>query len=376
MKKQKTNKTSILHALVLLAFLVCFQGCLAPEIPVETGMTFYQVPGVSIAVIENYDIAWAKGYGVKDANTKEKVTTNTLFQAASISKPVAAAAVLHLAAEGILDLDENVNDRLSSWKVPENALTREKKVTLRRVLSHKAGLSVENYRGYEQGLPLPTLTQILNGEKPANSAPVWVVIEPGTKDLYSGGGFTVMQKLLIDLKQKPFPEIMEQMVFSPLGMTRSTYAQPLPKAYFEDVSSGHQADGRPIRGKHHIYPEMAAAGLWTTPTDLCKFAIALMHSWTGQSGHFLPKVTARVMLSDHGDDRGLGFRVRDKGKNLLFSHSGSNVGFRCILAAYPARGQGAVIMTNADTGTFLINEILHALAVQYGWKHFRKIKRE
>jgi CubicO group peptidase (beta-lactamase class C family) len=339
-------------------------------------MTFYHVPGVSIAVIDKYDIAWAKGYGVKDAATQEKVTKNTLFQAASISKPVAAAAALHLVEKEILQMNEDVNNKLSSWKVPENELTREKKVSLRRILSHKAGLSVESFRGYEQGLPLPTLNQILNGEKPANSAPVWVVIEPGTKDQYSGGGFAVMQKLLIDQMHKPFPEIMEEIVLSPLGMTRSTYAQPLSEAHSEDVSSGHHADGHPIRGKHHIYPEMAAAGLWTTPTDLCTFAIAVMLSWTGQSEHFLSKVTARVMLSDHGEGRGLGLRVQDKGKDFMIKHSGSNVGFRSILVAYPARGQGVAIMTNAETGTFLINEILHALAVQYGWKHFRKIKRD
>jgi CubicO group peptidase (beta-lactamase class C family) len=338
-------------------------------------MDFHQIPGVSIAVIDNFTIAWAKGYGVKDAITKEQLTTNTLFQAASISKPVAAAAALHLVEKGILHLDEDVNNKLFSWKVPENELTRKEKVTLRRILSHKAGLSVESFRGYQQGHPLPTLTQILNGEKPANSAPIWIVIEPGTKDLYSGGGFMVVQQLLIDLMHKPFPEIMEQMVFSPLSMTQSTYEQSPLKASAEDVSSGHKADGHPLPGKHNIYPEMAAAGLWTTPTDLCKFAIAMMHSWTGRTDHFLSKKTVRVMLSNHGEGRGLGFRVQDKGRDFMFRHSGSNAGFKSILIAYPGRGQGVAIMTNADQGTFLINELLHAFAIQYGWKHFRQKKQ-
>ena len=344
---------------------------LPPSLSLRERMAYHKVPGVSIAVIDDSKIQWAKGYGVRDAKEKNLVTTDTLFQAASVSKSVAAAAALHLVEKGRISLDEDINNKLASWKVPENGLTREEKVTLRRILRHKAGLSVHGFGGYKPGSPLPLLVQILNGEKPANNAPIRVVIEPGRKDQYSGGGFTVMQQLMIDLMQRPFPDIMEKTVLHPLGMTRSTYAQPLPEEFLSSASSGHLANGRPIRGKHNIHPEMAAAGLWTTPTDLGKFAIAVILAWAGESDIVLSKKMARLMLSDHGDNRGLGFRVSDSGKDFLISHSGSNAGFRCILTVYPERGQGAVIMTNGENGVYLYEEILRAIAVEYGWRHFR-----
>ncbi|HUQ90745.1 MAG TPA: serine hydrolase domain-containing protein [Bryobacteraceae bacterium] len=218
-------------------------------------MRALHVPGVSIAVMEGGKIAWTAGYG-------DKVNPQTLFQAASISKPVAAMAALLMAQNGNFTLDEDVNAKLKTWKVPDG------KVTLRMLLSHSAGMTVHGFPGYEVDAPLPTLLQILDGGKPSNSAPVRVDIEPGSKWRYSGGGFTVVQQLMMDRMGWAFPEILQRMVLGRIGMRRSTYEQPLPEGMRENAATGHDRNGNPIKGRWHVYPEMAAAGLWTTPTDL------------------------------------------------------------------------------------------------------------
>jgi len=339
-------------------------------------MEHYKVPGVSVAVINNFKIEWAKGYGTKDVETTAPVDTETLFQAASISKPVAASAALHYVDEGLLDLDEDVNVKLVSWKVPENDFTVEKKVTLKGLLSHSAGLTVHGFPGYAQGREIPTLTQILNGEKPANTAPIRVDIIPGSYR-YSGGGYTVMQLLLIDVFKKPFPVQLKETVLDPVGMKRSTYEQPLPELLQDNAAVGHRRNNKPIKGKWHTYPEMAAAGLWTTPSDLCKFAIELMQSRAGRSNKLLSQAMTHEMLTavGSGGTYGLGLSLIGADDEFSFGHGGSNEGYRCYLVAYPEKGQGAAIMTNSDTGGQVIEEIRCALAAEYGWKNLLPVEK-
>jgi len=339
-------------------------------------MAHYSVPGVSVAVINDFKIEWAKGYGTKDVETGDPVNPDTLFQAASISKPVATSAALNYVEKGVLDLDEDVNTKLVSWKVPENDFTSEKKVTLRGLLSHTAGLTVHGFPGYAQGREIPTLIQILDGEKPANTAPIRVDILPG-RYRYSGGGYTVMQLLLIDVFKNPFPEQLKKITLDPLDMKRSTYEQPLPELLQDNAAVAHRRNGKPIKGKWHTYPEMAAAGLWTTPTDLCKFAIELMQSRAGRSNKLLSQSITNEMLTvvDTGSNYGLGLSVRGKGDEFNFGHGGSNEGYRCYLVAYPEKGQGAAIMTNSDRGGRLNEEILCALATEYGWKDYLPIEQ-
>ncbi len=334
-------------------------------------MKHYKVPGVSIAVINNYKIEWAKGYGVKEVLKEEVVTSDTLFQAASISKPVAAYAALHFVEERVLDLDENVNNKLDSWKIPENKYTEEKKVSLRGLLSHSAGLTVHGFRGYAEGEEIPTVQQVLDGEGPANSDPVRVDIEPDTQYRYSGGGFTVMQYMLTELKDRPFPQIMREIVLDPLNMRLSTYEQPLPENRRGEEAIAHRSNGKPIEGKWHTYPEMAAAGMWTTPSDLCRFAIELMLSVKGKSNKTLSEEMVSQMLTAQKENYGLGIGVGGKEENFSFSHGGGNEGFRCFLVAYPEKGQGAAIMTNSDNGGTLYSEILRSIANEYIWNDFQ-----
>ncbi len=339
-------------------------------------MEAYKIPGVSVAVIDNFKIEWAKGYGVKDEESGDLVTPKTLFQAASISKPVAAYAALYFVEKGLLDLDEDVNKKLISWKVPENEFTEKKKVTLRGVMAHSAGLTVHGFGGYAQGKQIPTLIQILDGEKPANSDPIRVDVEPGTKSRYSGGGFTVMQQLMIDVSGKTFPEIMRETVLGKIGMEDSTYEQPLPEEREEQAAQAHRLNGTQIKGRWHAYPEMAAAGLWTTPTDLCRFALEIMLSKKGKSNKVLSQKTAQEMLTVQYESMGLGLPLWHEGKDFRFMHGGSNAGFKCVLVAYPERGQGAAIMTNGDQGSNLYQEILRSLSDEYGWKDFKPTIKE
>jgi CubicO group peptidase (beta-lactamase class C family) len=334
-------------------------------------MRHYNVPGVSVAVIDGGEIAWARGYGVAEAGSADPVTPDTLFQAASISKPIAAMAALHMARYGHFGLDEDVNGKLKSWKIPENEFTRRKPVTIRGILTHSAGLTVHGFRGYAAGEAVPTLIEVLDGSGPANSDPIRVGIEPGTKSRYSGGGYTVLQQLMIDSFGKPFPGLMSTIVLRQAGMNNSTYEQPLPEARRSQAATGHRRDGAVVAGKWHTYPEMAAAGLWTTPSDLARFAIALQRAWKGESDGILTQELAVEMLTKQFDDAGLGVVLVGGGETAFFAHGGANEGFRCFLAAGVANGQGAVIMTNSDTGSALAQEILRAIAVEYNWPQYR-----
>ena len=337
-------------------------------------MAAYRVPGVSIAVIHNGAIEWAQGFGVAQVGGGP-VTADTLFQAGSISKPVAAMAALHLVEQGKLALDSDVNQALTSWRIPASAAAPGAVVTLRELLSHTAGLTVHGFPGYAAGAPIPTLVQVLEGEKPANTAPVRLEAAPGSRWKYSGGGYTVMQQLLLDVSHQPFPKLMHDTVLAPIGMVRSTYEQPLPMELRSGAATPYKANGTPVEGGFHIYPEMAAAGLWTTPTDLARYAIEIQRSLRGDSNRVLSAGMTKQMLVAGLGNHGLGLPIGGSPENPFFSHGGIDEGFEAVLAAYQQSGDGAVIMTNAQGGQLLASEILRSIASVYGWPDFHPIVR-
>jgi CubicO group peptidase (beta-lactamase class C family) len=342
----------------------------APTWSIEERLRQHKVPGASVAVIRDFKVEWARGYGVRDAGTREPVTERTLFQAGSISKPVAAMTILKKVEQGRLSLDEDVNARLVSWKLPGNEFTAKRKVTLAHLLSHTAGLTVHGFPGYAAGEPLPTVPQVLDGAPPANTAPVRVDLEPGTRFRYSGGGTTVAQLLLTDAERRPFPDIARETVLAPLGMTDSGYEQPLPAARARRAATGHLADGRAVEGKFHVYPEMAAAGLWTTPTDLAKFGIEVQLSLQGRSNRVLSKASAERMVTPFvSNDVGLGFFIQKRGQQIYFGHDGADEGFRAQLLLHREKGYGAVVMVNSNNGQ-IIGEIFRAVAREYGWDEY------
>lgn len=337
-------------------------------------MAHHKVPGVSVAFFDHGQIVWTRAYGFADVAARKPVTPDTLFQAASISKPVSALAALRLVQDGKLTLDEDVNVKLRSWKVPENDFTQQEKVTIRRILSHSAGLTVHGFAGYASDEPVPTVVQVLNGLKPANSDPIRVDIVPGTAFRYSGGGYVVLQTLLADVTGKPFPQMMSELVLRPAGMTHSTYEQPLPKNRASEVATPYRANGDPVKGGPHTYPEMAPAGLWTTPSDLARMAIEVQNEYTGKSSKILDQSTAKQMLTHQIGTWGLGFGLEIPGQPPHFGHGGANEGYRCDLEARTDSGQGFAVMTNSDSGGELAEEIFRSVSREYDWPDHRSVE--
>ena len=342
-------------------------------------MDYYKVPGVSVAFFERDHVVWARSYGYADVAQEIPVTPETLFQAASISKPVAALAALHLVEEGKLSLDEDVNAKLKSWKVPENEFTKNQKVTLRRLLTHSAGLTVHGFPGYASDEKVPTIIQMLDGEKPANTPAVRVGTEPGRILRYSGGGFTVMQLLLTDVTGKPFPELMNELVLRPAGMDRSTYQQPLSKDMESSEATPYLTSGEAVKGGPHTYPE-GAGGLWTTPSDLGRLALEVEKEYDGLSQKILTPTMAKQYLTVQTRGSwlepgqfGLGIQVKGSGNSLEFMHAGANAGYRCVLVDFPERHEGVAIMTNSDSGDHVMFALLRSIAKEYGWPDYRVI---
>ena len=331
-------------------------------------MKLYNVPALSVAVMEDFKIAWAKGYGTIGAGSTVPVTTRTLFQAGSISKPVAATGALYLVEHGKLALDDDVNVKLKTWKVPENEFTKEQKVTLRRLMSHTGGLTVHGFPGYDVDEKLPTLVQIFNGEKPTNTPPIRVDVVPGTLERYSGGGVTIEQQLMMDVTGKAFPEFMREAVLDKIGMTDSSYEQPLPPARAAMTAIGTYSDGKPVHGKWHVYPEMAAAGLWTTPTDLARFAIEIANSRHGKSNRVLSQKMTEEMLTPVMDGAGLGFFVEKENRGQ-FGHDGADEGFQAILTMNSETGKGLAMMMNSDNGIGMASYVLRRVAREYAWNY-------
>ena len=341
--------------------------------PLAQRMAELHVPGMSVAVIRQGEVEWARGFGVQEIGGAP-ATPDTLFQAASISKPVFALGVLRLVEQGKLDLDRDVNQYLKSWKLPENEYTRAKKVTLRGILSHSAGLTVHGFAGYESGEPLPSVLQILDGAKPANSPAIRVDVTPGTLYRYSGGGYVLAQQLLVDVTGIPTPKYLHDTVLAPLGMSHSTFEQPLPASRRNEVALPYRSNGTPVKGGPHVYPEMAPAGLWTTPTDLAHYAIGVQQMLAGKSKSVISASTARAMLTPVLGNHGLGPVTGGPPHHRLFTHSGGNEGYRCNLVAYE-NGDGLVVMTNGDNGGTLMDEVLRTVAFEYHWQELAPPER-
>jgi CubicO group peptidase (beta-lactamase class C family) len=325
------------------------------------------IPGLSIAIIDGGKVVRATGYGVTEKDGKTSVTPSTLFQAGSISKPVSALGALRLVEQGKLTLDEDVNGKLVSWRLPSSEFSADNKVTLRQILSHSAGLTVHGFPGYATDAPLPSVVQVLNGEAPANTAPVRVDIAPGSRWRYSGGGYTVAQVLMTDVTGRPFPELMHDAVLKPLGMNSSSFLQPPPAQSAHANASGHSANRQVVPGRWHVYPEMAAAGLWTTPSDLARFAIGIQQALAGTANPVISRAMARQMLTDQKNSFGLGLWLQGTGNKLQFSHGGRDEGFDANLTAYSETGQGAVIMINANDNSRMMQRLLAAIGHEYHW---------
>ena len=333
-----------------------------PVSPVST------VTAVSIAFVEAGKVKWVRTFGLADFANKRRATDDTLFQAASMSKPVAALAALRLVDQGILDLDQPINPRLRNWHVPTSAAGSTQSVTLAQLLSHTAGLTVSGFEGYEAGSRLPTVVNVLDGATPANSAAVKLFAEPGSSFAYSGGGYTVAQLLMTEATGETFPSLMQRLVLKPLAMRRSSFAQPLAGRYVADAATGYDKSGKAIPGRQHIYPELAAAGLWTTSSDYARFVIAVQNAIAGGRHALLQRRTAVRMTTPVSSGYGLGLDVTARGGRPAIAHGGANEGFRSVFfALLNGSRQGAVVLTNSDDGSAAGKSVLEILGKIYGW---------
>ncbi|MFZ2490687.1 MAG: serine hydrolase domain-containing protein [Thermoanaerobaculia bacterium] len=344
----------------------------APLASLPERMKHYRVPGVSVAAVEKSRLAWSRTWGVVRADSGERIANDTYFQAASTSKTVAAAIVMHLVDEGLLNLDEDVNAYLRTWHVRENEFTREQKVTLRRLLSHQAGLPSGNFT-WKEDAGAPTLAQVLEGEAPATNKPAVVEWTPGSRWQYSNVGFVVIQQLLEDVTGRPWEETAQEVVFRPLGMKHSTFdrarlrgAEALP----------HDEQGT-LREPQMPPTAVAQGGMMTTPSDLALFAAALMNAYNGKPNPLLSQPMARQLLHKELDldpkvfggafGEGLGVFLHGEGDDLALVSPGANTpGANCWLVAWPAKELAVVVMTNGAQGEVLAMEIIAAVRREYG----------
>ena len=326
-------------------------------------MSFYNVNAVSIAVIKDYKIEWAKAYGFADASEKRVATPQTLFQAGSISKTINSLGILKLVQEGKLGLDDDINNDLKTWKFPYDDVSKGKKITIANLLNHTAGLSVHGFGGYEKGAALPTTIQILEGLKPSNSGPVRSVFEPGLKLQYSGGGTTITQLILENTTGEKYEDYMLKNVLTPLGMNNSSFSQPPVKDKENLLATGYNYD-KEVKGKYHIYPEKAAAGLWTSPTDLAKYVIETQLSLLGKSNKILSKEMSEKRLK-----KDFGTFSDDFSGVRYFRHGGGTDGFICFYLGSVEDGNGIVVMTNGNSNK-MVEEIVASIAGLNQFKNY------
>ena len=343
-------------------------GDTIPKLNLEKRMKETAIQGLSIAVIRDYKIEWAKGYGWADVEEKRKVTTDTRFQAASISKSINSMGVLKLVEMGKLDPEADINKYLTSWKFPYDSISKNKKISVNNLLSHTAGLDIHGFPGYKKTDSLPTVQQILDGKRPANTKAVRSLFEPGTKFKYSGGGTTISQLALTSITKSDYADWMQKNVLDPLGMTNSSYQQP-PTA-IANLATGYYGNGNPVAGKFHIYPEQAAAGLWTTPSDLAKYIIECQLALEGKSKKVLSQAMMKKRLTPYIDSNAaLGVFIENRKGQSYFNHNGGNEAFLCTSYGSMQGGNGVVIMINGENFA-VIGELLNSVAMVYDWKGF------
>lgn len=340
-----------------------------PRWNLQERMTFYKIKGLSIAVIKDYKIEWARGYGLADALENKPVSSSTLFQAASISKSLNGLGILKLVQDKRLDLHSDINNYLFSWKFPYDSLSNGKKITIANLLSHTGGINVSGFDGYTKTDSIPTIVQILNGDRPANSDGVKSIFEPNLKYKYSGGGTTISQLIIEDVTGKSYADYMENSILKPIGMKNSFYTNTTAENKLKLLSTGYNGD-KEVTMKYHIYPEKAAAGLWTNPTELAKFVIEIQQSLLGKSNKILNQEMTKLMLTPYVDNSSaLGVFIEDKDGTKYFRHGGVNEGFTSLYFGSVVNGNGAVVMCNSTDKTILY-EIINSIATVYKWENY------
>lgn len=348
-----------------------------PKLDILSRMKHYRVPGVSIAVIDHGEIAWARAFGIKDTESEAPVETTTMFQAGSISKPFNAFVIMRMVEQGEFALNQDINTCLKSWQLPPSPHTASRPITISDLLNHTGGTTNFNdrtgYWGYRKTDAIPEILQILRGEPPALTPPVTVERPPGSVH-YSNGGSTILQLLVMETAGKPYEQIMRETIFDPLGMEHSTFQMPLPPELEQEAAAAHD-HMKPLEGKYYSYPELAAGGLWSTPSDLALFIIEHWRSLHGESNKIITQASAQRMITQRipGSNVTEGFFITPKGREIYYGHRGGCFGFYSDMIIHKGSGNGAVVMVNGGGDALTSNlrrEILIAIASEYNWPGF------
>ncbi|QGX40543.1 serine hydrolase domain-containing protein [Permianibacter aggregans] len=323
------------------------------------------IPGVSIAFVDNGKIAWTKTYGYAQLVTAENVTPDTVFAGASLSKPIAAMAALKLVDQNVLSLDQDVNRYLKDWQLPANEFTQQQKVTLRHLIGHTSGVGNHLWSSYDVGAEVPTLEQMLAGKPPSVDPAVSMIAAPGERQKYSNPGYTIIQKLITDTTDQRFDAAINKLVFTPAGMNNSSFTQPIPESLKKRMATGYSKELQAYPYK--LFPFGAAGGIWTTPSDLARFAAAVINDYQYGSKTLISKPLADQVFARNQSRLSFTKKLGEKNDELIFDHWGSNAGFTSYLVGSLGDQQALVIMTNSDNGFGLMASIARAVADEYDW---------
>lgn len=344
-----------------------------PKESISERMKFYNVKGLSIAVINDYKVEWAKGYGWADSSEQRPVTPETFFQIASMSKSLNAMGLLKLAQDNKLDINADINNYLASWKFPYDDKSKGKKITVAQLLSHSAGVTAGG-TDYEKGDTLPTIYEVLDGKRPATSPAVRSQFEPGTRYQYSNGGATIAMLMASDITKRKYEEFIEETVLKPLGMNNAVYNDIPPANLKDKFATGYYQDGEQLEGKYSLLTQQAGGAVWSTPSEFCKFIIETQLSLKGKSNKILSKEMTKKMLTPQIGNVGLGVFVDSSGTEKYFVHTGGRRGFTSLYYGSFEGGKGVVLFVNTDISSAILKEIANSVATVYGWKDFYKPK--
>lgn len=332
------------------------------NIKIEERMKHYNVNGLSIALFEEGQNSRTENYGLLEVKSDRNVSDDSIFSACSISKFLTGMIATKLLEERHLDLDENVNDRLVTWKVPENEYTKNKKVTLRNLLSHQSGIRDPegSFSELNSDMDLPKMVELLEGKSQYCKVPIEVLFEPESEFHYSDAGYCIIQQLIEDVTEKPFHQVIKEKIFEPLGMANSHFSTTMLEVDRGNLSCGHNKNGELVHGKYPLYPYPAASGLWTTSLNLAELVLELMNAVNGESKIGISESLAKEMITPQRGKNwaGLGLFLEGSEKELEITSLGWGVGFQCMMVAFPYLAKGAIIMTNGELGVHQMEGII------------------
>ena len=332
------------------------------SINIAERMKHYNVQGLSITLLEGGEISGTENYGLLEVESNRKANENSIFSACSISKFLTGILTIKLVEEGLLDLDDNVNESLISWNVRENDFTKNKKVTLRNLLSHQSGIKDPegSFPELNSKMGVPSMIELLEGQTPYCKTPINVKCEPESEFHYSDAAFCIIQQMIEDVTEKSFHQVMNEQIFKLLGMTNSQFNTTMLEVDRQNFSCGHNKNGELVDGKYPIYPYPAASGLWTTSLNLAELVLDLMNAVKGESKVGISEILAKEMITPQRGKSwtGLGVFLESSEKDLEITSLGWGVGFQCMMVAFPYLEKGTVIMTNSELGVHQMEGII------------------